>query len=158
MNIPTEADIKKRYKSKIRKPIICMRCTNLKFQKRVKHITNFQLITQQKHQKDIKVMADFVSDFDHTGIMNFIKQRIHFRDVIFKIVVSANSPISQDITDFEGTVLPEIFEMAVENKCMVMLVVNKIDCLPKHVSMDRIHKWVQKMMQPYKKDLVCSRC
>ena len=37
---------------------------------------------------------------------------------------------------------------------MLVLVVNKIDWLPKHVSTERTQKWIQKQINPYKKDLV----
>lgn len=56
-----------------------MRCHKLKFHQ--------QLLEQKKYQKDIKVLSDFVKDFDREGIIQYICNRIHFRDVIFKVVV-----------------------------------------------------------------------
>lgn len=47
-----------------------------------------------------------------------------------------------------------MFDIARENKCMVVLVVNKIDCLPSEVSIDRTQKWIQHLIRPYKKDVV----
>lgn len=53
--------------------------------------------------------------------------------------------------------MPEIFEFAKENKNHVILVVNKVDCLPKHVSFNRTQKWVRNLINPFTEDLVRFR-
>ena len=40
------------------------------------------------YQKDIKVLSDYVSEFDHEGIRKYVTDKIGFRDIIFKVVVS----------------------------------------------------------------------
>ena len=57
----------------------CMRCHKLKHKQ--------ELIKQKPYQKDVKVISDYVLDFDHEGIKNYISSRIRFRDIIFKVVV-----------------------------------------------------------------------
>jgi hypothetical protein len=34
------------------------------------------------------VLADFVNNFDTEGIVEYIKKKVHFRDVIVNVVVS----------------------------------------------------------------------
>ena len=80
IGVPTVSEAKRKFKKLLRRPIIWMRCHKLKFQK--------QLIEQQKYQKDVKVLADYVKDFDREGIIKYITNRIHFRDIIIKVVVS----------------------------------------------------------------------
>ncbi|CAI2386276.1 unnamed protein product [Moneuplotes crassus] len=141
LELPTESDLRNTMNKTKRRPLICNRCNALRFQ--------HKLLTPQKHQKDIKLLSDFVLDFDHKGIMDYIKKHIHYRDIIIKIV---------DITDFQGTIMPEIFEVARHNKNHLILVVNKVDCLPKHVSFIRTQKWIRSMINPLTEDIKLTVC
>lgn len=72
---------------------------------------------------------------DRQKILELILEKIHPRSVILMVV---------DITNFEGSLIPELLENINKNKHRLLLIVNKIDALPKGIKIDRLQKWVKK--------------
>lgn len=67
-------------------------------------------------------------------ILELILEKIPWRSIIIMVV---------DITNFEGSVIEELFENINKNKHRLILVVNKIDALPRGFTVTRLQKWVK---------------
>lgn len=77
-------------------------------------------------------MSNYVANFDREGVLKYIVEQIKHWDIIVKVV---------DILDFEATQIQEIYDIAKKEKCELIVIVNKCDCLPRRVSFDRVQKW-----------------
>ena len=52
-----------------------------------------------------------------------------------------------DITNFEGSQIEEIYELINSGRHRVMVVVNKIDALPKGFTVSRLQLWVKRQIE-----------
>jgi ribosome biogenesis GTPase A len=67
-------------------------------------------------------------------VRNVFKQ-IYSRSIIIYVI---------DITNFEGSQIEEIYSLINKDKHRVLVVVNKIDALPKGFSVPNLQLWVKR--------------
>jgi ribosome biogenesis GTPase A len=60
--------------------------------------------------------------------------KIYARSIIIYVV---------DMSNFEGSIVPEVLRMVEKDHHRLILVGNKIDALPKGFKIDTLHKWVK---------------
>ena len=49
-----------------------------------------------------------------------------------------------DAANFEASIVPEVFEMIEKERHRLLVVVNKIDALPKGFKLDSLQNWVKR--------------
>lgn len=54
-----------------------------------------------------------------------------------------------DMSNFEGSIVPEILRMVEKDHHKLIIVANKIDALPKGFKMETLHKWVKSHVGRY---------
>ena len=67
-------------------------------------------------------LSDHVANFDRDEILKNIFKQIYSRSIIIYVI---------DITNFEGSQIEEIYKLVNSGKHRLLVVVNKIDALPK---------------------------
>jgi len=48
-----------------------------------------------------------------------------------------------DVTNFEGSIIPEIFKELVQNRHRIIIAANKIDALTDHLNVRQLALWVK---------------
>ena len=74
-------------------------------------------------------MSDFVTSFDRAGLIKNLFRQIYGRSIILYVL---------DITNFEGSQIDEIYDLINNKRHRVIVVVNKIDALPKGFTVERL--------------------
>ena len=54
-----------------------------------------------------------------------------------------------DAANFEASIVPEIFDKIIREHHRVIIVVNKLDALPKGFKIDSVQAWVKRQMMRY---------
>lgn len=67
-------------------------------------------------------LAKHVLEMDRKNILDKVFKKIHENSIIIKVV---------DIANFEGSIIEEVFGLINRKKHRLLLVVNKIDAMPK---------------------------
>lgn len=104
-----------------RKPdrsLICQRCHSLKNQNK---LLEYDPSTEPTSPGKPVKLADHVASFNRAKIVREVFKQIYSRSIILYVI---------DITNFEGSQIEEIYQLANEKKCRVLVIVNKIDALP----------------------------
>ena len=57
-----------------------------------------------------------------------------------------------DLTNFEASIIPEVFEMVEKKRHRLILVANKVDAIPQGYKEDTLQLWVKNQIQKYFKD------
>ena len=95
----------------------CNRCHQLRTQ------NNLIKIEEKKFEPGIPLkLSDYVTQFDRGNIIRNVFKQIYSRSIIIYVI---------DITNFEGSQIEEIYSLINKGKHRVLVVVNKIDALPK---------------------------
>jgi len=98
------------------KQVICMRCFKLA---RANTLTPGK--TKVVHQDSKQVLAWLAEQIPRGSVI------LHIRDLM----------------DFDGTDLPQLYQIAAEKKLKLILIANKVDVLPASYHYDRVHQWVK---------------
>ena len=67
------------------------------------------------------MLAPYVADFDRERLLKIMLPKIYSRSIIVYVV---------DMTNFEASIVPEIFEMIEQKHHRLIVVANKIDAIP----------------------------
>lgn len=70
--------------------------------------------------------------------------KIYSRSIILYVCDAAN---------FEASIVPEVFRMIEKEKHRVVIVLNKIDALPKGFKLDTLHNWVKRQIAKHVTDI-----
>lgn len=98
--------------------MICNRCHNLKsFNK----LINTEKPNVFEPGVPLK-LSDHVANFDRGEILKNVFKQIYSRSIIVYVI---------DITNFEGSQIEEIYKLVNTGKHRLLVVVNKIDALPR---------------------------
>lgn len=117
------ADLKS-YTSKPKlKPIICMRCYDLKHKNQQPDTMQYTIIQR-----------------DPQTILNYVMNEIKRDSIVINVI---------DLIDFHGSIIQKIFEEASKKNLFMIIVANKYDVLPKQASYSRIHSWVKQEISRY---------
>jgi predicted GTPase len=87
--------------------------------------------SQQEKVKagEVISLAHHVAAFDREKIIQGIFKQIYSKSILIYVI---------DIINFEGSQIDEIYKLINEHKHHVLIVVNKIDALPKGFTVDRL--------------------
>lgn len=80
------------------------------------------------------LLAPHVNAFDREKLIRLMMSKIYPRSVIIYVC---------DMSNFEGSIVPEIFKMVEKDHHRLVLVGNKIDALPRGFKIDTLQKWVK---------------
>ena len=96
------------------KPIICMRCYKI-----------------SKYGQLPQVDCEITSKPPLTSL-NEIFDPIKFESIVLYVI---------DLIDFNGSLIKEVFDISMQKKAHVILILNKIDALPLNAKLERIYQW-----------------
>ena len=113
--------MKRRVERKPDQSLVCNRCHLLKSQRRLLEYDPPDQTEQLAAGRAVK-LADHVASFNRAQIIKNIFKQIYSRSIIIYVI---------DITNFEGSQIEEIYQLINSGKHRVLVVVNKIDALPK---------------------------
>lgn len=115
----------------------CNRCHQLKNQNK---LLEYKLKEETGPPTPGKVtrLADHVASFNRQAILRSVFKQIYSRSVIFYVI---------DITNFEGSQIDEVYDLINNHKHKVLVIVNKIDALPKGFTVDRLQLWVKRQIE-----------
>lgn len=105
------------------KPIICMRCFDLKHKNSQPDTMQYTIIQR-----------------DPATILNYVMNEIQRDSIVINVI---------DLIDFNGSIIQRIFEEASKKNLFMIIVANKYDVLPKKAKYDRIHSWVKQEISRY---------
>ena len=89
-----------------------------------------KVIDEEQRYKDAgTLLAPYVKDFDREKILDAMLPKIYSRSIIIYVC---------DMSNFEGSIVPEVFEMIEKEKHRLILVGNKIDAIPKGFAIDTL--------------------
>ena len=80
-------------------------------------------------------LSDHVTNFNRKEIIRNVFKQIYSRSIIIYVI---------DITNFEGSQIEEIHQLVNSGKHKVLVVVNKIDALPKGFKVRSLQLWVKR--------------
>lgn len=83
-------------------------------------------------------LSDHVTAFDREALMQSMFRQIYGRSIILYVL---------DITNFEGSQIDEIYDLINQKRHRVIVVVNKIDALPKGFTVERLQLWVKRQIE-----------
>lgn len=86
------------------------------------------------------LLAPYVSSLDRKELLKQIFGKIYNRSVIVYVC---------DISNFEGSLDPELLAMIEKGKHRLLFVANKIDALPRGFSVDRVQVWVKNQLKSH---------
>ena len=81
------------------------------------------------------MLAEHVNNFDRDKLLRTMLPKIYSRSIIVYVCDAAN---------FEASIVPEVFEMIEKERHRLLVVVNKIDALPKGFKLDSLQNWVKR--------------
>ena len=81
------------------------------------------------------MLAPHVINFDREKLLKAMLSKIYARSIIVYVCDAAN---------FEASIVPEIFERIVKDHHRVIVVLNKIDALPKGFKIDTLQLWCKR--------------
>ena len=88
------------------------------------------MIDEEQRYKDAgTLLAPYVKDFNREKLLETMFSKIYNRSIIIYVC---------DMSNFEASIVPEVFEMIEKNKHRLILVGNKIDALPKGFKIDTL--------------------
>jgi ribosome biogenesis GTPase A len=105
-------------------------------------ITEKQASLEESKRTDT-LLAPFVNSFDRDKLLRLMMSKIYARSIIVYVC---------DMANFEGSIVPEIFEMVERDHHRLIVVGNKIDALPKGFKIESLQKWVKTQIQKQFKD------
>ena len=120
---------------------LCERCRDLRFNLKVK-----QEKVDGVNEKDVRetMLAPFVQDFNRDKLLRMMMSKIYSRSIIVYVV---------DMTNFEASLVPEIFQMIERQHHRVIIVANKIDAIPQGFKVDSLQLWIKKRLSQYFEDI-----
>lgn len=80
------------------------------------------------------LLAPYVNDFNRKELIRVLFSKIYPRSIIIYVA---------DMTNFEGSLAPEILTEVEAKKHRLIFVGNKIDALPSGFTIDRVQLWVK---------------
>jgi len=80
------------------------------------------------------LLAPFVNQFDRKELLKQICSKIYPRSIIIYVC---------DMSNFEGSLTPEILEEIESKKHRLIFVGNKIDTLPNGFTIERLMLWIK---------------
>lgn len=92
-----------------------------------------QVVLEGVKQEDT-LLAPYVNSFNRDKLLKILMSKIYARSIIVYVC---------DMSNFEGSIVPEIFKMVEKDHHRLIVVGNKIDALPKGFKLDSLHKWVK---------------
>lgn len=98
------------------KQVICLRCFKLA---RANTLTPTKTAVVQQNSKQV---------------LTWLSEQIPRGSVILHI---------RDLLDFDGTDLPQLYQIAAEKNLKLILIANKVDVLPASYHYDRVYQWVK---------------
>ena len=88
------------------------------------------MIDEESRYKDAgTLLAPYVKDFDREKLLQAMLPKIYARSIIIYVC---------DMSNFEASIIPEVFEMIEKNKHRLILVGNKIDAIPAGFKIDSL--------------------
>lgn len=84
------------------------------------------------------VLAHHVHLMDRDQILSSILDKMYFKSIVIKVI---------DMANFEGSQIPEIYENVNLKKHRLLIVCNKIDALPKGMTVERVQTWVKDQLK-----------
>lgn len=131
LDIPTMKDINQqgKYKRKEATKNLCQRCRDLRF-------TNKLPLKEENSPETL--LAPFVNDFNRKELLRALFSRIYPRSIIIYVT---------DMSNFEGSLVPEILTEVENKKHRMIFVGNKIDALPSGFTIDRLQLWVKNQLK-----------
>ena len=86
------------------------------------------------------LLAPYVNSYDREKLLKILFSKIYARSIIIYVC---------DMSNFEGSVVPEVFKMIEKDRHRLILVGNKIDALPKGFKIETLHKWLKDRASSY---------
>lgn len=90
------------------------------------------------------LLAPHVNNFDRETLLRLMLPKIYARSIIVYVC---------DVSNFEASIVPEVFEKIENEHHRVIIVANKIDTLPKGFKLDTLHLWIKRQIGKYIKDV-----
>lgn len=130
---------RRRVEMRPERQLICARCHQLKAQNRLLEQSPQSSSPAGKAKAGEPVnLSDVVASFDREKIMKNIFQQIYSKSIIIYVL---------DIVNFYGSQIQEVYDLINSGKHSVIVVVNKIDALPKGFKTDRLQLWVKRQLE-----------
>ena len=112
---------------------LCKRCRSLRFQ-------NEAIVEEKVYQDGATLLAPHVHNFDRKELLRTMLPKIYPRSIIVYVC---------DVANFEASIVPEIFDKIIREHHRVIIVVNKLDALPKGFKIDSVQAWVKRQMMKH---------
>ena len=75
------------------------------------------------------MLAHHVHRMDRDKILSSVLDKMYYKSIVIMVI---------DMANFEGSLIPEIFDNVNQKKHRLIIVCNKIDALPKGMDVERL--------------------
>ena len=104
--------------------VICERCRDLRFSNAVRA----EIMPSEKHGTMVPEVTD------RKQMVDDLFKEIYPRSIIIYVC---------DVSNFEGSIIPEIFKKLVKDRHRIIIAANKIDALTDDLNVGQLQQWVK---------------